>query len=59
MPMNHSDLREISLRSRGKKTLLDRARKYIGSVKGPLKSRNVAAQAKALVLGIIAAKHSR
>ena len=57
--MNLSDLREISRRPRRAKTLLERARKYIGAVKGPLKPRNTAARAKALVRGIIAAKHSR
>ena len=47
--MNLSDIRAISRRPRSAKTLLERARKYIGSVKGPLKPRNAAAQAKALV----------
>lgn len=46
-------------RPRRARTLLKRARKYIGSVKGLLKPRNVAAQAKALVRGIVAGKHSR
>ena len=44
-----SDIRAITRRPRRARTLLERARKYIGSVKGPLKPRNVAAQAKALV----------
>jgi hypothetical protein len=57
--MNLSDLREISRRPRRAKTLLERARKYIGAVKGPLKPKNTAAQAKLLVRGIAAAKHSR
>jgi hypothetical protein len=57
--MNLSDIRAITRRPRRAKTLLERARKYIGSVKGPLKPRDVAAQAKALVRGIIAEKHSR
>jgi len=57
--MNLSDMRAISRRPRKAKTLLQRARKYIGSVKGPLKPRNVAAQAKTLVRGILAEKHSR
>jgi hypothetical protein len=57
--MNLSDIRAITRRPRRAKTQLERARKYIGSVKGPLKPRNVAAQAKALVRGIIAEKHSR
>lgn len=52
-------LRAHVRRPRRAKTLLERARKYIGSVKGPLKPRNVAAQAKALVGGILAEKHSR
>jgi hypothetical protein len=52
-------LRAHVRRRRGAKTLLERARKYIGSVNGPLKPRNVAAQAKVLVRGIIAEKHSR
>lgn len=57
--MNLSDIRAISRRPRKAKTLLERARKYVGSVKGPLKPRNVAARAKGLVRGIIAEKHSR
>lgn len=39
------------------KTLLERARKYIGSVKGPQKPKNVAAQAKSLARGIVAARN--
>jgi hypothetical protein len=46
-------------RSRGAKSLYDRARKYIGAVKKPLKPHHMAARAKALVRGIIAAKHPR
>ncbi len=57
--MNLSNIRAITRRLRRAKTLLERARKYIGSVKGPLKPRKVAAQAKALVRGIVAEKHSR
>ena len=57
--MNLFDLYEVSRRPRGAKSLYDRARKYIGAVKGPLKPRNTAAKAKALVRGIVAAKHTR
>ena len=57
--MNLSDIRALTRRPRRAKTLLQRARKYIGSVKGPLKPKNVAAQAKGLVRGIIAEKHPR
>jgi len=57
--MNLSDIRAITCRLRGAKTLLERARKYIGSVKGPLKPRKVAAQAKVLVRGIVAERQSR
>ncbi len=57
--MNLSGIRAITRRPRRPRTLLERARKYIGSVKGPLKPRNVAARAKVLVRGIIAKKHSR
>jgi hypothetical protein len=57
--MNLFDLYEASRRPREAKSLYDRARKYIGAVKGPLKPRNTAAKAKALVHGIVAAKHTR
>ena len=57
--MNLSDLYEISRKPRKAKSLLARARKYIGVVKGPLKPKNTGAQAKALVRGIIAAKRPR
>jgi hypothetical protein len=57
--MNLSDIRAVTRRPRRAKTLLERARKYIGAVKGPLKQRHTAAHAKALVRGIVAAKHSR
>ena len=57
--MNLSGIRAIARRPRRAKTLLERARKYIGAVKGPLKPRNTAARAKALIRGIIAAKHYR
>ncbi len=57
--MNLSDLYEISRKPRKAKSLLARARKYIGAVKGPLKPKNTGAQAKALVRGIIAAKRPR
>ena len=57
--MNLSDLRAFSRRPRKAKTLLERARKYIGAVRGPLKPRDTAARAKALVRGITAAKHTR
>ena len=50
--MNLPEIRAITRQHRRKKTLLERARKYIGAVKGPLKPRSVAAQAKALVRGI-------
>ena len=59
LPINLFDIRAIARRPRGKRTLFERARKYIGSVKGPLDPRKVAAKAKALVCGIIAEKHSR
>ena len=57
--MNLSEIRAITRRPRRTKTLLERARKYIGAVKGPLKPRKIAARAKALFRGTIAAKHSR
>lgn len=57
--MNLFDLYEISRKPRRARTPYDRARKYIGAVRGPLKPKNTAAQAKALVRGIAAAKHSR
>lgn len=57
--MNLSDLYEITRKPRKARTLYQRARKYIGAVKGPLKVKNTGAQAKALVRGIVAAKHSR
>jgi len=41
------------------KSFYARARKYIGAVKGPLKRRNTAATAKALVRGILTAKRPR
>lgn len=57
--MNLFDLYEISRQPHGAKSLFDRARKYIGAMKSPLKPKNTATQAKALVRGIVAAKHSR
>lgn len=57
--MNLSDLSELRRQARKRKTLLERARKYIGVVKGPLRPRNTGAQAKALVRGIAAAKRPR
>ncbi len=57
--MNLSDLHEISRQPRKAKSLFQRARKYIGAVKGPLKPKNTAARAKALVHGLVAAKRSR
>lgn len=57
--MNLSYIRAITRRPRKAKSLYERARKYIGAVKTPLKPRNTAAQAKALVRGYVAAKHSR
>jgi hypothetical protein len=57
--MNLSDFDEISRRPRKARSLFDRARKYIGAVKGPLRPKNTGAQAKALVRGIAAAKHPR
>jgi hypothetical protein len=57
--MNLFDLDEVSRQSRRAKSLYDRARKYIGAVKGPIKPRNTAAKAKALVRGIATAKHPR
>lgn len=56
--MNLSDIRAITCRPREAKSLHERARKYIGAVKTPLKPGNMAAQAKALVRGCVAAKHS-
>jgi len=38
--MNLFDLYEVSRRPGGAKSLYDRARKYIGAVKTPLKPRN-------------------
>jgi len=49
--MNLFDLYEVRRQPRRAKSLYDRARKYIGAVKGPLKPRNTAARAKALVRG--------
>ena len=57
--MNLFDLHEVGRQPRKARSLFDRARKYIGAVKGPLRPKNTAAQAKALVRGIAAAKHSR
>jgi hypothetical protein len=57
--MNPSDLQETLRRPGKRKSFYDRARKYIGAVKTPLKPRNAAAHAKSLVRGIVAAKHSR
>jgi len=57
--MNLFDLYEVSRTPRRAKSLYERARKYIGAVKGPLKPKNTAAQAKAFVRGITATKHSR
>jgi hypothetical protein len=57
--MNLFDLYEVSHKPRRAKSLYERARKYIGAVKGPLKLKNTAAHAKVLVRGITAAKHSR
>ncbi len=57
--MNLFDLYEVGRRPGGAKSLYDRARKYIGAVKTPLKPRNTAANAKALVRGIVASKRSR
>ena len=57
--MNLFDLNEARRQRTKRKSLYDRARKYIGAVKTPLKPRNTAARAKALVRGIVAAKHSR
>ncbi len=55
--MNLSDIGAITRRPRRAKTLLERARKYIGSVTGPLKPRNVAAtggRSAVLTLRIVA-----
>ena len=57
--MNLSDLSQVSPKPRKARSLLERARKYIGAVKSPLKQGNTGAQAKALVRGISAAKHTR
>lgn len=57
--MSLFDLYEISRKPRKTRSLYDRARKYIGAVRGPLEPKNTAAQAKALVRGIAAEKHSR
>jgi hypothetical protein len=57
--MNLFDLYEVSRKPRRATSLYERARKYIGAVKGRLTPKNTAAQAKALVRGIAAAKHSR
>jgi len=57
--MNLFDLYEVGRRPGGAKSLYDRARKYIGAVKTPLKPRNTTANAKALVRGIVASKRSR
>ena len=42
--------------SRNARTLLQRARTYIGAVKGPLEPKNTAAKAKILVRRIVAQK---
>ena len=57
--MNLFDIYEVSRKPRRAKSLYERARKYIGAVNGPLKPKNTAAQAKALVRGLTAAKYSR
>lgn len=57
--MNLFELYEVGRKPRRAKSLYERARKYVGAVKGPLEPRNTAAQAKALPPGIVAAKHSR
>lgn len=57
--MSLSDLKQIDRKPRRAKSLLERARKYIGAIKTPLKPRNTAAQAKTLVRGIAAAKQTR
>ena len=57
--MNLFDICEVSRKPRRAKSLYERARKYVGALKGPLKPKNTAAQAKALVRGLTAAKHSR
>jgi hypothetical protein len=57
--MNLFDLYEVSRQPRRPESLYDRARKYIGAVRKPLKPLNTAAKAKARVRGIIAAKHTR
>lgn len=57
--MNLSDLYEISHQPRRARSLFDRARKYIGAVKAPLKQKHTAAKAKVLARGIAAAKHTR
>ena len=57
--MNLSDISELARKPRKAKSLYERARKYIGAVKGPLKVKHTGANAKALVRGIIAAKHPR
>ncbi|MBI3372245.1 MAG: hypothetical protein HY017_10880 [Betaproteobacteria bacterium] len=57
--MNLFDIYEVSRKPRRAKSIYERARKYIGAVNGPLEPKNTAAQAKALVRGLTAAKHSR
>lgn len=57
--MNLFDLYDVGRRPHKGKSLFDRARRYIGAVKAPLRPKNTAAQAKALVRGIAAAKRSR
>ena len=57
--MDLFDLPKARRQRREGKTLYERARKYIGAVKTPLKPKNTAARAKALARGIAAAKHPR
>jgi hypothetical protein len=57
--MKVSTLQQMGRKHRKAKTLLQRARRYIGVIKGPLKPKKVAARAKSLVREIVIAKHSR
>ena len=57
--MSLSDLSQARRKPCKARSLLERARKYIGAVKAPLKPGNTAARAKALVRGIAAAKPTR
>lgn len=58
-PRSISRLRAMLRKPADRKTLLERAKKYVGAIKGPLKPRSIAAQAKSLIRAIALSKHAR